>query len=680
MARQLLENRSAAAYAGVEGYARNHTADDAGMLANLVLAYAHILDRDYAKALPPLKKTQPRAGELADYVAYFTAMSKGAEGDAAGVIASLQDFDQKYPTSIFSRDAAVIYSSALVVQQRPEEAVAVLLQHRSPPRADVEVALARAYLKAGDTQKGWESLRLVFYTMPMAAEADAAGSELQSSGAPAASVAERKTRADLLAQGKRYRDAATEYRNLLPDAAGDLQYATQVGLGSALRHSDSHQARSYLEGLTLPAGEWNAQRLYLLADIAHSAGDDDAFLQILGQLRQSAPTSPWLEQGLLSAGNMYLLKHDYDRAIDCYRELDERFPKGKNGHYAHWKSAWLNLRQGRNDEASRAFEQQVTNYPDSAEVPAALYWRARLAEEQQNTAMARAYYGKLVDRFPNYYYADRSRERLQQVGEGDPVSDATLNRIPPLRLTANYFDTPPADDLRVQKAMLLENGGMVDFAVRELQAASGAGDGQTWAMGKIAEVYQDSGAYHRALSYLKRQIPSYFAMEYNQLPRSYWEILFPRPYWSDLKRYSMENGLDPFLVASLVRQESEFNPSAISHANAIGLMQLLPGTGRTMARSMKIRHFRAEQLLVPGTNLQMGTRYFKDLVDKFGGRLEYALAAYNAGTDRVESWLADGHYRDPQEFVESIPFTETREYVQAILRNVSVYRKLYKTP
>ena len=95
---------------------------------------------------------------------------------------------------------------------------------------------------------------------------------------------------------------------------------------------------------------------------------------------------------------------------------------------------------------------------------------------------------------------------------------------------------------------------------------------------------------------------------------------------------------------------------------------------------MKVRGFSSQQLLVPDFNLQLGTRYFRELVDHFNGRVEYALAAYNAGTDRVESWLASGKYRDPQEFVESIPFTETREYVQSVLRNVTVYKRLYGTP
>jgi soluble lytic murein transglycosylase len=109
-------------------------------------------------------------------------------------------------------------------------------------------------------------------------------------------------------------------------------------------------------------------------------------------------------------------------------------------------------------------------------------------------------------------------------------------------------------------------------------------------------------------------------------------------------------------------------------------MQLLPGTGKQVARQLGIRRFSRDQLLTPTRNLQLGTRHFRELLDRFDGTMEYALAAYNAGAHRVDSWLSNGEYRDAAEFVESIPFTETREYVQAILRNASVYRKLYASP
>jgi soluble lytic murein transglycosylase len=174
-------------------------------------------------------------------------------------------------------------------------------------------------------------------------------------------------------------------------------------------------------------------------------------------------------------------------------------------------------------------------------------------------------------------------------------------------------------------------------------------------------------------------VPNYFSAELHQLPRPVWERLFPRPYWDDLKRNAQLNQLDPFLVASLIRQESEFNPGAVSRANAMGLMQLLPHVGRGVAREEKIRHFSTDELFMANINLQLGTRYFKHMVDHYHGQVEYALAAYNAGEDRVDAWRSSGDFKDVEEFVESIPFTETREYVQAIMRNAVLYKLLYPT-
>ena len=133
-------------------------------------------------------------------------------------------------------------------------------------------------------------------------------------------------------------------------------------------------------------------------------------------------------------------------------------------------------------------------------------------------------------------------------------------------------------------------------------------------------------------------------------------------------------------MAGVIRQESEFHAGAVSRARALGLMQILPSTGRKLAREVKLRHFSTRMLLDPTLNLQMGTRYFRGLLDSQEGTPQYALAAYNAGPDRVAEWRAAGQYRDVNEFVESIPFTETREYVQAVLRNAAVYRRLYGTP
>jgi len=686
MARQLLQDRTPAAYAGVEAYARRHTQEDAGALAYLVLGYAHILDKEYAKAVDPLSRAKPRAGDLGEYVDFYLGTAYFQSGRTAEAVATLTDFEKEYPESLLLRDARVLYGSALLADNRAKDAIAVLQKDRQPPRADLELALGKAYAGAGEPVKAAEILRNLYVTMPLSAEASQADVELKQLASttqlPPVGLNGRRTRADLLAKGRRFSEAAAEYRDLLNVVSPSDRPEIQIALAVALRRSgDDREAKKVLDGMESSAGtEIGIQRIFNLAEIARSDNDEPGFLQYLGQLRQAAPTSFWLQQALLSEGNYYLLKPDYDKAIDAYRELQQRFPKGGRASYAHWKVAWLSLRQGRTAEAKTGFEQQIGLYPTSAEVPAALYWRARLAEEDKDSAMARAYYQKISERFRNFYYGELARRRLREIrADDDPQPYTLLDRVPAINTGTNITTSdPPTDNLRYQKAQVLENGALVDLAVRELQAAATEDKGN-WVTAATAKIYEDAGRYDGAIQVFKRAVPNYFAVDLPTLPRPYWEALFPKPYWPDLKKFSSQNALDPYLVASLIRQESEFNPGAVSRANALGLMQLLPKVGSSVARQEKLHHFSSEQLFTPEINLQLGTRYFRQMVDKFG-TFEYALAAYNAGSNRVDDWLGQGKYRDPQEFVESIPFTETREYVQAILRNANVYRQLYGAP
>jgi soluble lytic murein transglycosylase len=296
--------------------------------------------------------------------------------------------------------------------------------------------------------------------------------------------------------------------------------------------------------------------------------------------------------------------------------------------------------------------------------------------------VARAWYAKLAERFHNYYYGYLGRERLANLPPAPAnvalTQDVTLAQIPAIKTAgpeAMELEAPP-NQLRAEKSRLLVNAGLNEFAIRELQAEMG-GQGARWATLQIARIYQDEGQNHRAIQFLKKAVPGYYSMDLPLLPRPYWEILFPLAYWPDLQRNAAANSLDPYLVASLIRQESEFNPGAVSPANAYGLMQLLAPVGKSEAKAMHMKKFSTASLLVPGTNIQLGTHYFKAMVSQYNGQVEYALAAYNAGSNRVDDWLQSGRYRDVPEFVESIPFTETREYVQAIVRNAKVYQRLY---
>jgi soluble lytic murein transglycosylase len=683
MAQQLLQERTPAAYRGVEAYARLHNVEDAGALAWFVVAYAHMLDHSPAEALEPLRRAQANANELADYVTYYRASALQQTGSFVQAEVLLRDFESKFSGSIFTRDVHVTRAHALIALERPAEAVAILEADRQPVRADVEVTLGRAYAAARQSAKAVAALRTVFYGMPMAPEADEAEKELLtlSGKAPPATIAERKTRVDLLVKGKRYTEAVTEYHALIGDSSPPDRLALEVALAAALRLGGrNREAKQLLESLSGATADVAAQRLFNLGEIARAADEDATFQDYLLQLRQTGPQSQWLEQALFSSANKFLVNKDYLKAEALYRELAQRFPAGSHGSYAHWKSAWLLWRQGQGAEARREFEQQIMLFPEGAETAAALYWRGRAAEDDGEPGRARAYYEKLVQRHRSYYYGLLAGQRLKTVGSADivAVEPALANlHVPEPRLYPASSD-PPADSLRVQKANLLVNGALLDFALRELHIAA-LEEGGSWEIAEMARLCQDAGRYDRALDVVKHEVPSYFAGDVFDLPPPYWQALFPRPYWVDLKKYATENSLDPYLVAALIRQESAFNPSVISHANAVGLMQLLPSTGRRVAKDLKIRGFAPAMLTIPSTNLRLGTKYFRGMVDQFDA-VEYALAAYNAGSDRVQDWQAAGKYRDIPEFVESIPFTETREYVQAIQRNASVYRQLYGAP
>src|SRR4030095_176542 len=224
--------------------------------------------------------------------------------------------------------------------------------------------------------------------MPTSPEADTASLELKKiTDAPPVPLADRRTRADLLSKGRRYADAADEYRDLLDEVSPADRPSVQMALATALQKSGRNKdAKQLLNSIPDTSADIKAQRLYLLGEVARATAAQYECLSLQAELRQNSPNSPWLEQSLLATGNMYLLKRDYDHAIDAYRELQQRFPNGSRASYAHWKVAWLSSRQGRAQEAKDGFEEQIGLYPSSAEVPAALYWRARYAEEDNETA------------------------------------------------------------------------------------------------------------------------------------------------------------------------------------------------------------------------------------------------------------------------------------------------------
>jgi len=436
----------------------------------------------------------------------------------------------------------------------------------------------------------------------------------------------------------------------------------------------SHDA----EKLPQTSDDSGAAKLYILAEISRADNDAVQHRQYIDTMIKQFPHSHWLEEALYSAGNMYLLKRDYAQATFHYTTLVQLFPTSTYAPSAHWRAAWMNYRLRNYPEAARLMDEQLQSYPGGQEIPGALYWRGRIYEEEEhNYGQALNYYRTLVAVYPNFYYAILGRSRLTSLAN----QPATATPAPFLAYvlppnTPPLTDVLPENDIHLIKGRLLANAALNEYIAPEIQAGAGSA---TWGILAQAEIYASYGEYSRALETLKHSGLRFFAYERADVPVAYWHLLFPQPYWTDIVSNSEKDGLDPYLVASLIRQESEFNPGAVSKANAYGLMQLLPSVGKSAAKKEGDKHFTTAQLLDPPTNIALGTENLQQVLSRFGGQPEYALAAYNAGDVPVRQWMAANDFKDIAEFAESIPFSETRDYVQAILRNREMYRALYPT-
>ncbi len=676
MAQQLANLRTPDAYAGVTAYARNHSGEVAST-AYLALGHAYLEDKRYAEAEQSLRQARQTGQELADYADFLGAQANYLAGNAAAAEALLNGFTTRYPDSIFNAQVPELEANVLLVLNNVAGAQRVLAQATAPAtsRTGFQLAEGQVQLRLGQSQAAARTFKDLLLSHPLTQDAESARARLTDMGAEASlTPAELRSLGDAYFNAGRASEAAEQYNALLRSQTIGAQERASIEVAvAACELKLKHLTPAQVQGLPDTQDENGARRLDLLMELARDRGDTADQQRIVSVMQQRFPTSPWLEEALFSSGNMYLLKRDYPTAIEYYEYLATHFPTSKNAPAVHWRAGWLLYRQGLYPDAEKMFDEQIRLYPSAMETVSALYWRGRLYETvDHNPALAAASYRAIVRAYQHYFYAQMARMRLAALGTTQPMQAPQLDRFQPVA-QPQLVDTFPADSPHLARARLLANAGLNEYIPQEIAADP---DSSSWSALAEAQIYASYGETYRAMRALKRALPQAATAPVKAVPLVYWRILFPEPWWDTIKAESAKNNLDPYLVASLIRQESEFNPSVISYANAWGLMQLLPSVGKALAKEEGMSHFQTFQLLDPATNIRLGTRYLRQMMDRFGGVQEYALAAYNAGDSRVVDWEAAGPYHGMDEFVESIPFTQTREYVEAILRNEETYRAI----
>ena len=643
-------------------------AGQSAAIAGLVRGVKLLEEDDRATAALPLVSDSALVNTpVADYARYYRglALMKLERWDEAGTI--LGDLATRQIEGHLPEDAAFLQAEVREAQKDYKAAVAVyesLVKRKLARPALAWLRLGLAANRAGQPMRSVEALQRAYYDYPTTSESDQAGDELdrQDVDIDAALAPKELARAETLFQARRWANARESYENVR-SVVSDAERArvsmrlaaTDVALG---RYREGREAlRAHLDG---PHAE---EANFHFVTATRGLNLDDEHRRLARGFVDKYPASPYAEELLNNLASAHIIDDEDAEADAIFREMLDRFPAGRFAERAAWKAGWTAYRDGRFAEALQYFDKGAAQFPRSDYRPSWLYWAGRAAQQAGDIETGIARLRLAATDYHNSYYGRLAVTRLKETRGGT---------IAPTLQKAPVTVTIPT----ATKIATLLSAGLNRQAMDELLYAQRMWGDSPQLQATIAFTHRRLGNVRAGINAMKRAYPQYLAAGGESLPPEILQVIFPVDYWPLLQKYARQRGLDPFVVAALVAQESNFDPVVRSHANAYGLMQILPSTGRQYARKLGVRPFSTKRLTEAETNVRLGTQIFADSIRKFGG-VHFALAAYNAGDSRVARWQREKPGMAQDEFIDDIPFPETQNYVKRILGTAEDYRFLY---
>lgn len=548
---------------------------------------------------------------------------------------------------------------------------------------DVLLRLGRARLAAGDRTGAVEAFTRLHEVYPLSDLAPTAAAQLNELdgwaplGTGSARYGKELKRAERLFAARRYAQARDAFEALLPVSASDDYELVSLRLAECdhyLKRYDTART-ALLPWLDRASRRAEARFFHLTA--TRELGEHAEYVRLADALVAQFPNDSWSEEALNNLATHYILVDKDAMAENAFRRLARTFPAGRHAPRAAWKIGWNAYRQGRHAECAEVFETAASAFPRSDYRPTWIYWAARSRDQLGDTRIANRLYGIIVADYLNSYYG-RIAERALTSRQVEPMTMAASVAAPAGAQDAvrAASTTSARSALNASAIRALITYALYDDALAEAQWAQKTSGDTPALQATVGLIYSRKGDLRRGINAVKRAYPQYLAAGGEELPPDVLEVLFPVAYWNLIQKYTPARGLDPYLIAALMAQESTFDAAIRSHANAIGLMQIVPSTGRRYARALKIPRFTAATLTDPEVNVRIGTAYFADLVKRFGG-VHHALASYNAGPSPVSRWIAEKPGVSRDEFIDDIPYPETQNYVKRILGTAEDYRRLY---
>ena len=651
--------------------------DEMAQLAVFAKAHAFYTQGNNSAARDLFHQTLSEKFPLADYSLYYLATIAFAEKDWEKSRRMGARLGREYPQSLWVHAAELQQAKADLAERNFARAAVALRSLRSKGTATSDILEEALFLQAqtaGDTRQAYDlyrQLREQYPTSkwtPLARREQAALRERQPEIVPFHTVASLIADADQLIRERAYDEAEIIFKRLLNNAE-DVDLRLRLlnklsGLYLAVRRRDDAMplldqiASDYPETADAP------RALYQIGQILWNRHDNTRALEVFNQVMARYPAGSAVDRAIYAAGDIHEWLGNNDEAAANYNRVRVEFPLSQVRDDATWRLAWLYYRSGEPAEAYRTFKLLASEARASALRTAAHYWQGRAAEKAGDSDLAKRIYGEVYGAGEESYYQALAANSLAKLGA--PVQERNFDR--PGRGRDLEPPAIPRIAFHLQRARALSALALRSLAVAEIGAIEKLAGTDKETRLFLSREYFKNHAYRKSLA-LATQLPAWDGeRDFYRFPLAHWEVI---------QQVAHEREMDPYLILALIRQESLFDSRARSPAVALGLMQLLPSTAARVAGRIGMPAPSNETLFDPEINLTLGTQYLKDLLQRYSNNWFKAIAAYNAGEAAVDRWEKEIITDDIEEFVERIPYLETRAYVKLVIRNHRIYKRLY---
>ncbi len=427
--------------------------------------------------------------------------------------------------------------------------------------------------------------------------------------------------------------------------------------------------------------------LYFLARAETNLGRSSQALDYYQQLLDKYPQSSRRDDTLYRMGRIYYFDDELDKAIEMFCRMVDQYSGGQTENLL-WELGWLYYNNDDFHRAEDIFENLALTFRGTEIGEKGLFWQAKSLEKRGQDEDAIKLLERIVAQNSYSFYTFSAQQVLEEKGiEAEiPPLDRTASLLNPqiidvVPMVFNALEDESANDnnipLHIRKAVELLKIELFETASSEVEAGRDAFGNDPYSILMLSTFFYQSHDYRNSISMLTRNRSSFASGMESPYKDYYYYLLFPYAFLDMVEEYGEQYDVDPLFVLAIMRQESRFQSHVSSWAGARGLMQVMPATGREIAGQMGLAGFNIDQLFDAEQSIMMGSYYLRQQLNRFDGNMYFASAAYNAGPGSMQRWQARWGDKDIYEFIENIPFDETRDYVKKVMGNYYVYKLLY---